>query len=57
MKFSRYDLVETPRGRGIIETAMEETCLVRLSPKVNPTALRPCEFKIFNNNEIEKVEK
>ena len=55
MKYNKNDLVKTPRGKGIVEVPMPDTCFVRLSPKVNPTILKPCEFAIFDNNEIEKV--
>ena len=56
MNLIKNDLVDTPRGRGVVETPMEETCLVKLLPSINPDAKPPCEFVIFNNNEIRKVE-
>ena len=56
MKLQKNDLVDTPRGRGVVETPMEHTCFVKLLPSINPDALPPCEFVLFNNNEISKVE-
>ncbi len=56
MKYSKNDKVKTPGGIGIVEVPMENTCLIRLSPTVNPTAKRPCEFRIYDNNEIVKEE-
>ena len=56
MKFQHNDLVMTDRGLGIVEQPMEKTCLVRLSPTVNPDAKKPCEFIIRDNDEIEKVD-
>ena len=56
MTFNKNDLVETKYGRGVIDTPGEKQCLVMFTPKVNPGAKAPCEFKICLTAEIEKVE-
>ena len=54
--FIKNQLVETAHGRGIIDHAGELQCLVMFTPKINPNAKPPCEFKLCLTAEIKKVE-
>ena len=57
MRFKKNDYVQTPFGKGIIDTPMEDNCLVMYSSKYDSDIEHLLGgFKIVDNEDMEKIE-